>query len=100
MAEIDIHEEMAKVVAQLTAAVTPADLHKFGVSWSLKLTNEGGYIFALIVGLIIANFLPRFAETIKEAIRPEDVQLARDWRPGTIKEGNIKRAGTEAGFTK
>lgn len=53
------------------AAVTPADLQKFGVSWSLKLTNEGGYIFALIVGLIIANFLPRFAETIKEAIRPE-----------------------------
>jgi uncharacterized membrane protein YadS len=53
------------------AAVTPADLHKFGVSWSLKLTNEGGYIFALLTGLIIANFLPRFAETIKEAIRPE-----------------------------
>lgn len=53
------------------AAVTPADLHKFGISWSLKLTNEGGYIFALIVGLIIANFLPRFAETIKAAIRPE-----------------------------
>jgi uncharacterized membrane protein YadS len=53
------------------AAVTPADLQKFGVSWSLKLTNEGGYIFALIVGLFIANFLPRFAETIKDAIRPE-----------------------------
>jgi uncharacterized membrane protein YadS len=53
------------------AAVTPADIQKFGISWSLKLTNEGGYIFALIVGLIIANFLPRFAETIKAAIRPE-----------------------------
>ena len=53
------------------AAVTPAELQKFGVSWSLKLTNEGGYIFALIAGLIIANFLPRFAETIKAAIRPE-----------------------------
>jgi uncharacterized membrane protein YadS len=53
------------------AAVTPADLQKFGVSWSLKLTNEGGYIFALIAGLIIANFLPRFAEAIREAIRPE-----------------------------
>lgn len=53
------------------AAVTPADLHKFGISWSLKLTNEGGYIFALIAGLIIANFLPGFAETIKAAIRPE-----------------------------
>jgi uncharacterized membrane protein YadS len=46
-------------------------LQKFGISWSLRLTNEGGFIFALLAGLIIANFLPRFAETIKEAIRPE-----------------------------
>src|SRR5471032_2693288 len=53
------------------AAVTPADLQKFGVSWSLRLTNEGGYIFALLAGLIIANFLPRLAESIKSAIRPE-----------------------------
>ena len=30
------------------AAVTPADQAKFGVSWSLKLTNEGGYIVALL----------------------------------------------------
>ena len=53
------------------AAVTPAEQQKFGISWSLKLTNEGAYIFALISGLIIANFLPRFAEAIKEAVRPE-----------------------------
>jgi len=53
------------------AAVTPAELQKFGISWSLKLTNEGGYIFALLAGLIIANFLPRFAEQIKDAVRPE-----------------------------
>jgi uncharacterized membrane protein YadS len=53
------------------AAVTPADLQRFGISWSLKLTNEGGYIFALLAGLIIANFLPRVAESIKEAVRPE-----------------------------
>jgi uncharacterized membrane protein YadS len=53
------------------AAVTPADLQKFGISWSLKLTNEGGYIFALLAGLVIANFLPRFAEWLKDAIRPE-----------------------------
>ena len=44
------------------AAVTPADLQKFGIGWSLKLTNEGGFIFALIAGLVIANFFPRFAE--------------------------------------
>jgi uncharacterized membrane protein YadS len=53
------------------AAVTPAEQQKFGISWSLKLTNEGGYIFALLAGLIIANFFPRFAEAVREAIRPE-----------------------------
>ena len=53
------------------AAVTPAELQKFGISWSLKLTNEGAYIFALIVGLVIANVFPGFAEAIKDAVRPE-----------------------------
>jgi uncharacterized membrane protein YadS len=53
------------------AAVTPAEQQKFGISWSLKLTNEGAYIFALIAGLLIANFVPRFAEAISEAVRPE-----------------------------
>ncbi len=53
------------------AAVTPADQQKFGIGWSLKLTNEGGFIFALAAGLVIANFFPRFAEAIKEAVRPE-----------------------------
>src|SRR5271168_938706 len=40
------------------AAVTPADQAKFGVSWSLKLTNEGGFIVALLAGLVIANAFP------------------------------------------
>jgi len=53
------------------AAVTPAELQKFGISWSLKLTNEGAYIFALVAGLLIANVFPRFAEAIKDAVRPE-----------------------------
>jgi uncharacterized membrane protein YadS len=53
------------------AAVTPADLQKFGISWSLRLTNEGAYIVALIVGLVITNVFPRFAEAIKDAVRPE-----------------------------
>lgn len=53
------------------AAVTPADLQKFGISWSLRLTNEGGFIVALLAGLVIANFFPRFADWLKEAIRPE-----------------------------
>ena len=53
------------------AAVTPAELQKFGITWSLKLTNEGAYIFALIAGLLIANVFPRFGEAIKDAVRPE-----------------------------
>src|SRR5450830_1457631 len=53
------------------AAVTPSDFKKFGIDWSLRLTNEGGFIFALVAGLIISNFFPRFAEWLKEAIRPE-----------------------------
>src|ERR1700722_1511679 len=53
------------------AAVTPAEQQKFGIGWSLKLTNEGGFIVALFSGLIIANFFPRFAEWLKDAIRPE-----------------------------
>jgi uncharacterized membrane protein YadS len=53
------------------AAVTPADLQRFGIDWSLRLTNEGGFIVALLVGIFIANFLPRLAEWLKEAVRPE-----------------------------
>jgi hypothetical protein len=53
------------------AAVTETELQRFGISWSLKLTNEGGYIVALIVGLVVANVLPRFGAAIRDAIRPE-----------------------------
>jgi hypothetical protein len=53
------------------AVVTPADQQKFGIGWSLKLTNEGGYVVALLLGLVVANFFPRLAEWLKEAIRPE-----------------------------
>ena len=53
------------------AVVTPADQKKFGIEWSLKLTNEGGYIVALVVGLAIANFAPSLAEKLKDAVRPE-----------------------------
>jgi uncharacterized membrane protein YadS len=53
------------------AAVTPAEQQKFGIDWSLKLTGEGAYIFALLAGLIVANVFPRFAEAIKVAVRPD-----------------------------
>jgi uncharacterized membrane protein YadS len=53
------------------AVTTPADQQKFGIGWSLRLTSEGGYIVALLAGLIIANVFPRFAGWLQEAIRPE-----------------------------
>jgi uncharacterized membrane protein YadS len=53
------------------AAVTPAEQQKFGIAWSLKLTNEGGFVVALLSGLVIGNFFPGFAGWLKEAIRPE-----------------------------
>src|SRR6266581_1736335 len=53
------------------AATTPAEMQKLGLGWSLRLTNEGGYIVALAAGLAIGNFLPGAARWMKEAVRPE-----------------------------
>ncbi len=53
------------------AYIAATDPKKAGISWSLKLTGEAGFIVALMVGLFIGNFLPGFANFIKEAVRPE-----------------------------
>lgn len=53
------------------AVTTPADLQKFGIGWSMRLTPEAGFIVALVVGLLIGNFFPSVAIRIKEAVRPE-----------------------------
>ncbi|MCS7279817.1 MAG: putative sulfate exporter family transporter [Thermodesulfobacteriaceae bacterium] len=50
------------------AATDPA---KYNIPWSLKLTGEGGYIFALALGLIIGNFFRPLARFLEEACRPE-----------------------------
>jgi uncharacterized membrane protein YadS len=52
-------------------AATPDQLKKLGVSWSLNLTGEAGYILALLAGLAVGNFFPRLAGMLKEATRPE-----------------------------
>ncbi len=52
-------------------AATPDKLKAFGISWSLNLTQESGFIIALIVGLIVGNFFPGFAQAINEAVKPE-----------------------------
>ena len=52
-------------------AATPDKRAAYHIGWSLNLTNEAGYIVALIVGLLVGNFLPGLAAHMKEAIRPE-----------------------------
>src|SRR5262249_54214898 len=51
-------------------AATP-DKRPPGVTWSLSLTGEAGYIIALLAGLAIGNFLPGVTESLKEGTRPE-----------------------------
>ncbi len=52
-------------------AATPNQRAAFHLDWSLNLTNESGFIVALLAGLVIGNFMPGVAASIKEAIRPE-----------------------------
>src|SRR6185369_1102066 len=52
-------------------AATPDQLKKFGISWSLNLTGEAGFIIALLAGLVVGNFFPGIASFIGEAVRPE-----------------------------
>ncbi len=52
-------------------AATPDTWKKWGMTWSLGLTGEAGYIVALLAGLILGNFFPRVAGLLREATRPE-----------------------------
>ncbi len=52
-------------------AATPDKRAALKIPWSLNLTNESGFILALLAGLIVGNFLPGVAKSMKEAIRPE-----------------------------
>lgn len=52
-------------------AATPDKRKAFGVGWSLSLTPEAGFIVALLLGLLLGNFLPSATRAVKEAIRPE-----------------------------
>jgi uncharacterized membrane protein YadS len=51
--------------------IAATDPKKAGIAWSLKLTGEAGYILALIVGLVVSNFMPGLSNILKEATRPE-----------------------------
>ena len=52
-------------------AATPDKRAGLHIAWSLNLTNESGFIIALIAGLIVGNFMPAVAAWLKEAVRPE-----------------------------
>jgi uncharacterized membrane protein YadS len=52
-------------------AATPDKRASFGISQSLGLTGEAGFIVALLVGLVVGNFFPAAARWLAEAARPE-----------------------------
>lgn len=52
-------------------AETADKLKGRGISWSLNLTPEAGFIIALVAGLLVGNVLPGFTKWIEAAIRPE-----------------------------
>ncbi|NPV92793.1 MAG: putative sulfate exporter family transporter [Firmicutes bacterium] len=51
-------------------AATPDKQAGFNIPWSLSL-GELGFVFALIIGLIIGNFFPGLARFLEEAAKPE-----------------------------
>lgn len=51
-------------------AATPDKQASFKITWSLSL-GEMGFIFAMIIGLIIGNFFLGFAKFLEEAAKPE-----------------------------
>ncbi len=52
-------------------AATPDKRAAMKIGWSLNLTNESGFIIALLAGLVVGNALPGLGKALKEAIRPE-----------------------------
>jgi uncharacterized membrane protein YadS len=52
-------------------ALTPDKRAAMGISWSLGLTGEAGFIVALLAGLVFGNLLPGAASRLKEGARPE-----------------------------
>jgi len=52
-------------------AATPDKLESMNIGWSMNLTGEAGYIIALIAGLLVGNLMPKLADRLKEATRPE-----------------------------
>ena len=52
-------------------AANPTQIAKLGIPWALGLSTEAGLIVALVVGILVGNITPQFAESLREACRPE-----------------------------
>jgi uncharacterized membrane protein YadS len=52
-------------------AATPDKLKALGITWSLNLTGEAGFILALAAGLMVGNIFSRLAAWLAVAARPE-----------------------------
>ena len=52
-------------------AANPTQLVKQGIPWALGLSTEAGLIAALVMGILISNFAPGFADSLRDACRPE-----------------------------
>lgn len=52
-------------------AATPDKWGNFGLRWGLSLTSEAGYIFALLIGLLIGNSLRKLPKPLEVSARPE-----------------------------
>jgi uncharacterized membrane protein YadS len=53
------------------SAVTADLLQTWKIPWTLSLTSEGGYIYLLVVGLLVRNLFGGFANKLSEAAKPE-----------------------------
>jgi hypothetical protein len=63
--------------------------------------SQQNYLLAVAVTARLAFLVSAFT-TPAMAASPNlaNEQMARDWKPGTIDEAQIKGSGTEAGFRK
>ena len=59
------------VGANAYIAANPTEIAKQGITWSLGLSTEAGLIVALVMGILLGNLTPGFAESLREACRPE-----------------------------
>ena len=82
-------------------AATPDKRAAFHIGWSLNLTNEAGYVVALLAGLFFGNLLPAAAARLQEAIRPElYIKIAIVILGGFLGITAAEQLGREVGYAR